>query len=145
MDELLFVGVVQGVGELADHLANYRQGQQAGPAAKGQASGLERRPANKLHGYEGHAVKDIEVVDLDNIRVAQDRDCAGLAGETLKQFGIACQMRVDDLERHEAVEAGLVGAVDSSHATAPELLKHTVAPKGSPAQVLAHGSPHSAM
>ena len=98
-----------------------------------------------LQGLAGHellhhvvqVVVVVEIEDLDDMRVAQLGDGGGFFFEAGEELGIARQVRVDHLDRHDAFQVGVVGLVNRRHATLPEQLVDAVAPaQGLPAHLV---------
>ena len=97
-----------------------------GRALLGEVPGLadgpvERVPLQVLHRHVVDVVVGAAVVeDRDRVRVRELRRDAGLEEEALVKLGVvlARVVRVQDLERADAPERRLLGAVDLAHAAA---------------------------
>ena len=62
------------------------------------------------------------------LRVAQLGHGGGFLFEPAEELGIARQVRVDHLDRHDTLQVGVVGFVNRRHAALPEQLVDAVAP-----------------
>ena len=71
---------------------------------------------HELHHQIGVSTGLAEVVDADNVRVAELGQGAGLALEALAEGRVFIGLRGQDLERHESVEARLSSLVNRAHA-----------------------------
>ena len=87
---------------------------------------LERAALDVFHDHVGRAVLDVEVVNLNDVRVTQRGHVFGLALETGDEVLVGGQESVHQLERDVAVEAGLVRLVDLRHAAPAEVLNNAV-------------------
>ncbi len=99
-----------------DHAARVR-GRQAVGDGGGDPNGLapradalrdprtQRLAFEQLHHRDGHAVDHGELVNGQDARMRQRRDCAGLDLEAPPHLGIGGDMIGHDLERHVAAEA----------------------------------------
>jgi hypothetical protein len=88
------------------------------PLAEGDA-------VDHLHGQEDLAVGDADVVHGDDVGVGELRHGLGFAEEALG--GRAVDVSADELEGDPAIELGIEGGVDDSHAARAEALEHEVA------------------
>ena len=87
----------------------------------------ERPALDVSHRQEGDAVGLADVVDLAEIRVVEPGGGLGLAEEPLAGLGPDGLLRVGDLQRHVALEMGIVGQIDRPHPTPAERPEHLVA------------------
>ena len=118
VDEAVLVGVGQGIAELGGDLDGLFEG-------LGFAF-LEARAFDQLHDEVGHVAVFADVVDGDNVRVAEGGRGAGLAEEALA--GVAdLEVGAEDLDRNRALEVRIPGAEDDAHAAAADLLVEAVA------------------
>ncbi len=112
-----------GVGERRADILNDADGlgQRQALALRGVffQSILERAAVNKLHHHVIRRAVVIEVVDLNDVGVAQCADVLGLAREAAEEVRVFGQERVHEFDGHVAVEAGLIGFVYFGHAAAP--------------------------
>ena len=83
-------------------------------------------PLDQLEHEVGRAVLVAEVEDLDDVRVLQARHRARLLLESLAVFRVLGEEIGQDLDRHVAVEGGVVRAVDGCHAAAADALHDPV-------------------
>src|SRR5690606_7631663 len=86
--------------------------------------GADRRAVDVLH-Y--HVVEltlrvEVEIVDLDDVRVAQLRNAARFTLEALLEFGVLAEKRMKDLNSNVPVQCRMVGPVDLGHAAPPDTL-----------------------
>src|SRR6266508_2817845 len=65
-----------------------------------------------LHDEIGAAVDLAGLVDADDVRVGQAGGGARLVGEAGDEVGVERELGPQDLDRHRAVEALVLGAVD---------------------------------
>ncbi len=82
----------------------------------------EVHAVHELHHDVEQAAGLAEVVDRDDVRMAELRQQLGLAGETFGEARVALALGGEDLDRDEAVEGFLAGLVNDAHAAAPETL-----------------------
>ena len=91
-----------------------------------------RARERRLQVFARDVLEDDELATLpftpvdhrDDVRVSETRDRAGLAAKPLYVLGIARVVLVQDLDRHAALEHGVVRPVDARHAAlADELLE----------------------
>ena len=111
----------------------------AGRLREGQPphDGPERSALEPLHGDIAGALVLEELVDGDDIRMAERPGQPRLAEEALDAARIGGVKRGELLERHVAVEVGLPGQVDERHAAPADLTEQLVAPDGA-----RHGAGH---
>ena len=76
---------------------------------------VERDSVEQLHGDIGKAVRLTDVVDGDDIGVRQRPGCARFAEEAADKADILAKLRLQHLDREDAVDAGVVGAIDVRH------------------------------
>ena len=74
-----------------------------------------------LHDDEVHPVAGADVVDGDDVRVVQRAGRLGFLNEALFAGGISDLVGGQDLDRHRAVQVGVVGLVNHTHAAFTEL------------------------
>ena len=82
-------------------------GSSRGPL-RGDALG-QRHAQHVLHHDVGKPVDFVDRVDRDDVIVADGRGGLGFPRETLAGRGVGGQLRRQDLDRHEAVQARVVG------------------------------------
>nr|WP_246078351.1 hypothetical protein [Modestobacter excelsi] len=121
------VGVRSGerLGDLADQVDRPRRGQRTGPL---------QQPADVLavdqpHVDEQPAVDLPEVVDRDDVRLAQaggDQLLAAEPGQVLRVVGVQVGQQ---LERHQPSAPGVTRAVDVAHAAAAQQVQQLVRPE----------------
>ena len=91
---------------------------------------LQRRAIQKLHGDEGLAVLFANVVDGADVGMVQCRSGLRLPPKPLQCLMVAGHVFREKLEGHEAVEAGVLGFVNHTHAPAAELLDDAIVRDG---------------
>src|SRR5262245_1853083 len=109
------------MGEL--HRAGERLEQRRGEARRLGLAGdlfLKRPAVDKLERKIRQAVVLANLVNLDDVRVLQSSDRAGLLLEALQLFRAGVRSREDHLQRDEPVQALLARLVDDAHAAAAE-------------------------
>jgi len=120
------VGVHERVGERApDEHPDLREAE-----AHLLREGAERPPLHEL-GDEVALRRVLAgvVVDLDDARVREAGDGAGLAREAGPRLLGGGEVRVEELHRNLAVERGVAAAVHDRHAPAADLLEELVSPQ----------------
>ena len=126
MNDALGVRRIQRIGDLDGD----------GTAAVPISSGLpamrcfQRRAFQKLHGDEGVAVVLADVVNRADVGMIQRRRGLRLALKTSERLRIARHVIRKELQRDEAVQPGVFGLVDHTHAAAAELLDDAVVRDG---------------
>src|ERR671934_55536 len=120
------VGGIEGAPE---------RGQEGKGALRLQAPfALEEAPEidalDVAHGDEEDAARLVGVVDGDDVGVVEGGGDARLAQEALAEALVLGQLGGEQLERHLASEAQVLGAVDDAHAAAPEQGLDPVAGQG---------------
>src|SRR5262249_33939568 len=118
VDHAFLVGVLEGVTYLDRQPQYFVCPEPAGVNGLAQAVA-----SDELHEEVVEAVALAEVIDGDNVGVAEPGEGAGLAGEALGEGGIPAGNRRQDLEGGQPIEPRLVGLVDRSHATAADQLQ----------------------
>jgi hypothetical protein len=93
---------------------------------------------DELHHDVGLVVLDVDVEDIDDLRVREVSNHLRLAQEPLARQRIACAAAEDDLDRDRPVELGVKRSVDGAHAALAEHLAELVL-----AECLRHASTHS--
>ncbi len=63
----------------------------------------------------------LTLLSLPDVRVVQRREDLGFALEASQPLGVVGEQVGQDLERHVAVELGVAGAVDLTHAAGADL------------------------
>jgi hypothetical protein len=124
VDDAGAVGVVERGGDLAadlDDLAGRERRLAADPL-------LEVLALDQLH----HDVVDVavaaDVVDRDDVGVAQPRGGAGLAAKALEEFGLAAELLAEDLDGDRPPEGRVLGGVDDRHPALAEDVPEPVSP-----------------
>src|SRR5206468_6709048 len=102
----------------------------------------QRASADELEHQVRDAALVAEVVDAEDVRVAEPRDGHRLLMEALAVLLVLGEELGQDLDRHVAVERGVVGLVDGGHAAAPDALDDAVGPELDP-WAQAHRSPRN--
>ncbi len=124
VEDAVGVGVVERARdrlEQADHL----------PQLDRLADAVGQGPAlDQLQHEIGGAVVVAVVEDLQDVRVLQPGDGAGLLLEALAIVGLVGEEVGQDLDRDETIQGGVVGAEDGRHAAAADPLHDAIRPKG---------------
>ena len=128
VDEAAAVGVTGCLGDVAGIGNRLLQGQLAPGAVQAAQALLQRLAGHELLHHVVQVLVVVEVEDLHDVRVAQLGDGGGFLLEAGDELGIARQVRVDHLDRHDALQVGVVGFVDGRHTALPEQLVDAVAP-----------------
>ena len=76
---------------------------------------VERDAVEQLHRDIGKAVRFADVVDGDDVGVGERAGGLGLAQEAAGKAEILAEFGLQDLDREDAVDAGIVGAIDVGH------------------------------
>ena len=120
MDDPLRVGVRHRVGDVADDLEGPPRGK---PLLH---EDVERLPLDVVHRVVVLLPHRPDVVDGDDVRVAQARDDLRLADEALALFVVGRGPREDHLHREDAIEADGADLVDDPHPAARDLAEDLV-------------------
>ena len=89
--------------------------------------GPQVQPFEQLHDVEAGAVSVLdEVADFDDVFVVDPVDRAGLGEEAFDRLVIAGVLAAQDLQRHLAPQAGVLGDEDPTHAARADLLDQAV-------------------
>jgi hypothetical protein len=109
------VGVVESLGHILEDARAFARSQSAVLDSLG-----ERPPGNEAHGHPRCPGFGVDVVreDRNDLRMFETRDGLRLPTEALGERGVVEELGRQDLERHVAVERGLVGLEDAGHAPA---------------------------
>ncbi len=93
-----------------------------------QAHQLLQRPAvDKFHHDEVAVAVLANIVDSDHVGVRQISRGVGLALETAQKALIVGQVLVENLDRHDAAEGEVLGAIDNRHTTAADAIDEAIA------------------
>ena len=87
---------------------------------------LQCLPLQQFHGDERLALVLVNVVDRADVGVIEGRGGTGLTLEALQGLMVLGHFFRQELERNEALKLGVLGLVDDTHASAPELLQDAV-------------------
>ena len=107
---------VHGPGERRHQLGRRAAGLGRPLEAVGEAP-----PFEQLERDEGAAVGLAEVVDLDDVGMAEPGDGLGLDQEPLAMLGVGVLAVADHLQRDDPVQRAVPGLVDDAHAAAAQL------------------------
>jgi hypothetical protein len=117
VDGVLLVRMGQPAGGLLHEVHRAPQGH--GPLALDDL--LEALALQELHHVVAGVVRGAaEVIDGDDVGVAQAAGDLGLAAEALEEGGRGGQRRVQRLDGHRALNGGLRGPEDHAHASLTE-------------------------
>ena len=119
VDDAAAVGVAQAVADVGQH---------ANPVGEGnRGASLHQTPdvvsLEQLHRHVELAVDAPEVVDLHDVRVIEPADRLGLALEALMLLGGLPSLRSEHLERHDAAERCVAGAIHDTPLRLPRALR----------------------
>lgn len=122
MDDALGMGVPDGVTNLLENVEQngegvllYKQGAAFAEAVKNVA---ESDAADVFHGVKIPALGiDAEVVDRDDVGVAQAAKDKGFLDKPAREAGIAGHLRGQDLDGDGTLEVAVAGLGDLAHAT----------------------------
>ena len=89
---------------------------------------LERLSRHVLHDDVVHAVVMPDVVDTDDVRMAEPGCRLSLALEAAQEVGIAAVLSPQDLDRHIPAKGEVDATVDNCHASLADHLFEPVAP-----------------
>ena len=123
VDEASGVCGGEGPGDAGPDPRDLARRQRAAPA---QDRG-EVLPVDQLHDDVRAAGVLAEVVDRDDVGVAERGGRLGLLPEARREVGVAQVLRTEQLERDVATELGIGGAVDGRHPAAAQQLDQAVA------------------
>ena len=87
---------------------------------------LERVSLDVLHHQIGTPVELVEVEHRDDMRMLQPSHNLRLAFEPRQEVFVFLKHFVQHLDRHIAIQAGMVGFVDSRHPARPHLADHFI-------------------
>ncbi len=124
VDDALLMRIGECFAELNDILDRLAQRQPAGGDPIAQRSAL-----NIAHDQEGRAILLADIVDRQDCGVLQPSDRVRFALEARVQLRIAREIGTDNLDRHKAVGARLIGLVDGRHATAADHFEQIIGAK----------------
>src|SRR6186713_2717878 len=77
---------------------------------------------------EQSVVRLADFVNRADVRMFECGDGPGLEAKPLSGYGVAQEVRLQELERHATVELGVMTAIDDPHATAAHPALHPIAP-----------------
>ncbi len=126
MHKALSMGIVQGSGDLFDDV-RCPVGRQRTLLLDDLLQGMA---LEILHDDIVDAVLVPDVVDDDDIGVAQSSSGLSFSLEALDELLIVAELGWKRLDGHVTVEGWLIGAVDNGHATPPELVDDLVIANG---------------
>jgi hypothetical protein len=91
---------------------------------------LQRVAIQELHGDEGLFVLTADVVNGADVGMIQARGGLGLPPKSLQRTpGLSCVAR-QELERNQSMQPCVLGLVDDTHSTTPDLFQNTVVRNG---------------
>src|SRR5206468_4852167 len=122
VEDPVLVGVVERPRQLLEHPHRLTQLHGLAEPVR-QGSSLD-----ELEHQVGEVVLVAEVEDLQDVRMLETGDRPRLLLEALAVERVVGEEVGEDLDRHVAVESGVVGAVDGRHAAAADALEQTVGP-----------------
>jgi hypothetical protein len=115
------VRVGEGCADGFDHTEGLLRGKRAACEA-----GLEGFTLDELHHQVGLPLVFGEVVDRNDVGVFEFGHHPRFAGEPCCKGRILAERRMQDLDGHVSVEAGVVRLIDRRHSTLAELLQDAV-------------------
>jgi hypothetical protein len=101
--------------ERAGHLRDYRDGTIDFEGCLRSKQAPKVRPVDMAHGDVEHALRLPRVVDRDHVLVVDARGHARLPQEALAEAIVLGKLGREDLERHLAVHAQVLGQIDDGH------------------------------
>ena len=127
MDDPFFMGVLQGLANLGDDCQCL---------LRLQTSALDEMPqiapVDELHDQVKQAARFAEIVDGDDVGMAEPGQGAGFASKAFGKGRIATPLGRQDLDSHLAIQLDLPGPVDGAHAAlADQFLDFELREKGS--------------
>ena len=122
MDDAPAVGRVEGLGQLVGDLDDLPHRQQLAPGRR-----VQRLPFHVLHHDEQAAVGLADLVDLADERVIERGRRQRLAAEPLACEPVGFRCRRQQLHRDPALEAGVLGEEDFTHAACAKWRQDPVA------------------
>lgn len=149
VDDAFAMGVLEGLADLPHPAGDVLRGESAGLDEGVQVGALDVLH----HEVEPPVARLAEIVDCDDVGVAEPGHGAGLALETLREMepgGVLApgEARRQDLDGDEPVEALLTGLVDRAHPAATEeaeelvAFQHGVEPGGERGGGIVFGAAH---
>ncbi len=142
MDDALLVRDVERGQDLFGQLQDPSRG--PGRRTRGAQQVLERSVAGQEHDQVQQAVLFARVVHRQDVWVFELRDRLGFTLEAPDEVGSIGQRRLEDLDGHPSVQAGVLGFVHRGHATAAKDGEQTVAPQSkTTADQILHVTPFS--
>ena len=87
---------------------------------------LQRATLEISHDDVGRVVLPVEIVDRKKVGVLESCDETGLALESLPERAVVEDVRVDDLDGHVPIHAGLIGSEYRGHSARPDLFGYFV-------------------
>jgi len=123
MDQLLLMGILQGVGNLLDVGDDGRQRQRHAfgmLATQGAVGGV-------VYHEEGDAILDIEVQDAHDMRVNERGNSLGLELEVLYVVGIG-QLGVQDFDGGLPIESQVLSEVNFGEASTAQTVASLIQP-----------------
>ena len=115
------MGIGQRRADRLDDLREFVRCQRAARHAR-----FERLPFDELHHQERAFLVFRIIVNGDNVRVIEFCHQARLALEARREVWVFAESGMQHLERHVAVERGVVSLVDRGHAALSQLLDDAV-------------------
>ena len=94
--------------------------------------GVQVDAVDQPHGDVEAAVDLADVVDRHDVGVVEARCGAGFAAEPLVEVGVFGEVGEQHLQRHHAVDGGVVGAPHLAHTATAQQLNQLVAAKWRP-------------
>ena len=116
------VGVIDGRPQSLENAKDFLVGKCLSFFFQFSQASLKRGAVDKLHDHVIEVFFDIEIEHLNDVGVSQSRNGTGLSLESTHKIGLIGQIGMEDLDRHVAVEAGLVGLVDFRHTATSQSL-----------------------
>ena len=121
MDDAGAMCVRQRVEDLHAQVCRLRRRERTDPI--GQI--VERLSAHELHHHQQLVVLPVQFVQRRDAGMVQPRERDGFRAKALEHIALA-QLRVEDLDRHFAVECLVDRLVDGPHPAPPEAIENTI-------------------
>jgi hypothetical protein len=120
----LAVSVVEALEDLGGDVAGVARRQHLAVAAQGGGEPLQGGPVDVLHGDEVDVLHHPELVDGDDVAVAQRDQGLGLGHEQINELALARELGMDLLDDQPLLEAARpdqLGQVNLGHPTGRQL------------------------
>ncbi len=111
------MGVVDRCAQTLEHTDDFLIRELPGRVFQLLQARFQRGAIDEFHDHVVEIVFHIEIEHLDDVRVPQGGHRAGLTFEPANEVRFVSQIGVEDFDRDETFQPGLVAFVDLSHTT----------------------------